>query len=161
MKFSASFILFLFSGFLSFSQKHNISLTVSYIQPYCGGARPSREMLEMAHTPKPFVEKTVVVVNEKGKALKLKTDTAGKINTKLKAGNYKLYEVWRFKKNTPDGQSLNNYDSNCLKIEWKKEFAVLSVDSKKIDYKETNGIIINCNWLIPCMIDSLKPQIPE
>lgn len=161
MKFSASIILFLFSSYLSFSQKSDVSISVTYVQPYCGGARPSEEMLEMANKPQPFIEKTIIVVNEKGKAIKLKTDTSGKINTKLKVGNYKLYELWRYKKSTPDGQSLKNYDSNCLKTEWKKEFASLSVDSKKVDYQLTNGIVVNCNWLIPCMLDSAKPQIPE
>jgi hypothetical protein len=161
MKLSVGLILFLFSGFLSYSQKYTVQVVVTYIQPYCGGARPSEEILEMARTPLPYVEKKVIAVNEKGKAFKLKTNKEGKIVCKLKEGNYKLFEEWRFNKNTPDGQPHKNYDANCLKAEWLKEFAVLTVESKKLDYRETNGIVNTCNYNIPCVLDSFRGPIPE
>lgn len=162
MKLKSHLIILLFlSSVLCFSQKLAVSFQVTYLEPYCGGARPSPEIEEKANTPQAYLNKIVYIVNAQGKAVKAKTNAEGKVSIKLKAGNYKLYEAWRYKKGTPDAQPKKNYDCNCLQGEWKKEFAMLGVDSKKTDYTLSNGIIIPCNWNMPCVLDSLRPHIPE
>lgn len=161
MKWKSFIIILLLSGYFSFSQKQPVKISITYIEPYCGGARPSPEMEEKARTPQAYVKKTLFLVDAKGKTIKAKTDLNGTLNLKLKAGDYKLYEAWRHCKSTPDGQSKKKYSLDCLKTEWNKEFAVLNVGAAKSDYKETNGIYASCNHTIPCMLDSLRPSIPE
>lgn len=161
MKLKLIFCLLLFTGTVSFSQKYTVSLTVTYIEPYCGGARPSPEMEENARTPKPYSLQTIYLVNSKGKKIKAKTDADGKLNIKLNLGTYKLYENWRCCKGTPNGQPKKNFNQECLQAEWKKEFAVVLVTAEKSDLKETNGIVKACDWNTACLLDSFKAPIPE
>ncbi len=161
MKLNLIFCLLLFTSSVAFSQKYPVSLTVNYIEPYCGGARPSPEMEENARTPKPYSLQTIYLVNNKGKKIKAKTNAEGKLSLKLSDGTYKLYENWRCCKGTPNGGPKKNFNQECLQLEWKKEFAVLEVKDGKSDLKETNGIVKVCEWNTACLLDSIKVPIPE
>lgn len=153
-------LILLLAGYLSFAQKKNITVKITYKEPYCGGARPSEEMLEKAQLAKPYAKKKVVLVSDQGKTKVLKTDTNGEIKTKLKAGTYKIYEAWRYTKKTANGMPLQNFDSECLKLEWQKEIFLIKVgDNISIELK--NEIILSCPWAIPCILDSFRPELPN
>lgn len=146
---------------ICFAQKVQGSFTVTCIQPYCGGARPSPEMEAEAQKPKPYANQTIALVSDKGKKLYLKTNADGVVKCSLKPGRYMLYEKWRFKKTGPNGKALNQFDADCLKAEWKKDFAVLVVNEKDFIYNESSGIHMPCYFAIPCLLERYRPNIPE
>lgn len=132
--------------YVQIMQKHN----------YCGGARPNAEILSQYEKPRPFANKKLVIVSENGKACKVKTNTNGFFKAKLKPGMYKIYESWRYSKQTPDGSDMKNFDSECLKTTWEKVDGTLKVEIKSW----TSEITIDeayCPHTIPCL---LNPQYP-
>ena len=68
------------------AQVFPVTFTVTFLKPYCGGARPTPEMEELAQTPQPYSNKIIVLTNAKGKRVKLKTNSAGVIFCYLKTG---------------------------------------------------------------------------
>lgn len=156
-----TFVVFIFLFATSlFGQKKTVVLSLSYFQPYCGGARPTKEMQEEAAKPKPYSNKAVVIVSETGKADSVKTNATGRIKIRLKKGTYKLYEAWRYYKSTANGEAKTNYDEECLKNEWKNETYLITVTKKGYELKEVNQIINNCDWNTPCIKNGSK-QIPD
>ncbi|WP_317897440.1 hypothetical protein [Aurantibacillus circumpalustris] len=160
LKFSLLFFV-LALGHISIAQTFPVNFTVTCLKPYCGGARPTPEMEKMAQTQQPYSEKTILLVNAKGKCKKLKTNADGIISCSLKVGDYKLYEAWRCCKKTPDGSSKKRYDKACLELEWTKEFASLTVSTSSNNFKVTNGIVEYCDSNIPCVLESFRAQPPE
>lgn len=151
------FIFLIVTSSITVAQKKKISLTINYYKPYCGGARPTEEMEKDAQTPKPYTNKTVVIISESGKIDSVKTDASGVIKLKLKAGTYKLYETWRFYKKTPDNTDLIRFEADCLKEEWAKEFQILTVTKKSFSTQEKLNITEFCDYQIPCFIHNYKP----
>jgi len=156
-----SLLLFLFCTFFCFSQKKKISLTITQLEPYCGGARPTKEMQQQTQIPKPYVNKTMIVVSESGKVDSSKTNALGVLKLKLKPGKYKLLEGWHYYKRIPTGFSEKDFDMNCLKQEWQKELYSIIVDSKKAEAIPERGIIIYCPWATPCLLESARPALPQ
>src|SRR5687768_12514434 len=115
--------LFIISAFFMlgvsscYSQKRNVSLKLSYYTPYCGGARPTKEIEEEARKPKPLSGKTIMLVKD-AEIDSVRTDKNGMMKKKLRNGEYKLLESWRYYHGTPDGSEMSNYDRDCLKNEW-------------------------------------------
>ncbi len=161
MVYKISFILFLFSAFSGVSQKKCVNIPITYTDPYCGGARPTKEIEAAAQTPKPYANKILVVVSESGKTLVVKTNSTGILKLKLKAGSYKIYEAWRYYKQAPAPTQLKDMDPECLKLEWQKETYSLKIDSKNTDILLKNEIVLHCPWAIPCLLESAKPPVPE
>jgi len=156
------FILFLLTGTTASCQKKLQSIKISYLQPYCGGARPTPEMEAEAQKPKPYAHKTVIIVSENGKVDSVKSNEAGIIKKKLIAGKYKLYESWRYYKSTQTGDPLSEFDKSCLEEEWKRYFMEVTVTKSKLTQKSDNPIILNCSWDAPCMLETHKvPKRPE
>ena len=160
LKFSLLVLLLAFVH-VSSAQTFPVSFTVTSLKPYCGGARPTPEMEQMAQTPQPYAKKKIFLVNAEGKCKKLKTNAEGVISRSLKAGDYKLYETWRRCKKTPDGTSKKRFDLTCLAEEWTKEFASLTVSASSSDFKITNGIVEYCESTIPCVLDAFRAQPAE
>ena len=156
-----SLVFFLFLNILCFSQKKKVSVKITQMEPYCGGARPTKEIQEQAQTPKPYNNKTIIVISESGKVDSAKTNSLGILKLKLKPGKYKLFEAWRYNKRIPAGFSVKDADLSCLKEEWQKEAFSITVDSKKTDITSKNAIIIYCPWTIPCLIESARPPVPQ
>lgn len=126
---------------------------LTYLAPYCGGARPTQQILDEAAKPKLYANRTIVLLNG-SKADSVKTDNSGQFRKKLKPGNYRLVESWRYYHSTPDGAPLENYDSDCLKAEWIKEFAELRVTSKSHKLEKKFDIVDNCDRKKPCILES-------
>ncbi|MBA3662693.1 MAG: hypothetical protein H0W61_00595 [Bacteroidetes bacterium] len=140
------------------SQKKMHKIKVSCIQPYCGGARPSPEMVADGEKIRAYVEKTVILVSEKGKVDSAKTDKDGNINKKLAIGTYKLFEPWRYYKKTQSGDAIKDFDKECLKTEWKKHFMEVTITKSTLTQKSDSPIILNCSWDAPCLLESIKVQ---
>jgi len=140
-------------------KKHTLSIT--YIQPYCGGARPTEEMELEAQTSKPFEGMRVVLFGNGRKAKVLKTGLGGKLILKLKNGEYKLMEYWRYAKLGPNGQAAGVFDPLCLEQEWKKEFIRLVVKDGKMEVTEMYQLSMFCPHTMPCVLDVNLPPMRE
>jgi hypothetical protein len=137
--------------------QQKIKLQLKQQHQYCGGARPSPEILAKYEKPFPYANKKLVMIASNGKTDTVITDANGKLTLKLKDGTYKLYESWRYYKKTPDGSGRENYDSSCLAQRWEK--VDVSIEIKKRKSKITNEIDqAYCPHTIPCL---LNPHIPE
>ncbi|MGZ3899489.1 MAG: hypothetical protein ACXVNQ_03915 [Bacteroidia bacterium] len=159
MKFSIHFIFaFMLLAGTACSQKKMHKIKISFIQPYCGGARPSPEMLANGEKLRPYTGKTIIIVSEKGRIDSAKTDTAGYINKKMAIGKYKLYEPWRYYKKTQRGDNINDFDKDCLKKEWAKHFMDVTVTKNNLTQKSDGPIVLYCSWDAPCLLESIKVQ---
>lgn len=158
---SLIFYITLFGVFNCFSQEKDVQLNLSFIQQYCGGARPTKEMEEESQKAKPYADQKVYLVSSTGKAKCFKTDKHGKLKIKLKPGNYKLYEAWRYKHQVPQGFTKKQVDLDCLRSEWSKDWQVLEVKEDKTEVKEKYQLIFNCPWALPCLLESARPPMPQ
>jgi hypothetical protein len=163
MKYSLKLLsLFLLFAGTACSQKKMQKIKISYVQPYCGGARPSPEILAEAEKIRPYVNKTIILISATGKVDSAKTDTAGYIHKKLATGKYKLYEPWRYYKKTQSGDKVTDFDKECLKKEWTRPFMEVTVTKNSLTQKSDSPIILYCSWDAPCLLESVKVQrMPE
>jgi len=150
------FICFLFLSVLSYSQK-NIYLELKQDQKYCGGAKPSPEILKQYEKPLLYADKKLIIVSANGKIDSTKTNPKGILKIKLKPGSYKLYEPWRYHKTSPDGTALANFDLECLQKAWAKVDILIDTKKKK------QAIVVDidpffCMHEIPCI---KNPQYPQ
>ena len=150
---------FLLSVFASKSQKKTVYVSIQYLQPYCGGARPSDEMINEAERPRPYANMTVMWVSANGRIDSAKTNEQGQLKLKLKKGTYFLYESWRYYLNTPNDLPIESFDKECLKTEWQKAICKIKVQKKSADISGLGPLVKPCSWALPCL--NTQPQIPE
>lgn len=163
MKAFRKILLFFITFFvlLSCSQKKLVSTQINFMQPYCGGARPSAEILKESEKPKPYSNKTIVIVALNGKVDSAKTNNNGLLNVKLKIGDYKFFEAWRYYKKADGGMLVSDFDAECLKAEWQKEIKTITITKTEIKISDKNEIIEFCPWNLPCILESRKPPARE
>ncbi|MBL7919121.1 MAG: hypothetical protein JNJ40_02335 [Bacteroidia bacterium] len=163
MKIFRKILLFFAAFFVlsSCSQKKLVSAQINFMQPYCGGARPTPEIIKDSETPRPYANKTIVFVSSTGKTDSVKTNAAGLFSAKLKIGDYKLYEAWRYYKKADGGMVVSDFDVECLKEEWQKEIKIVTVTKTEIKFSEKNEIIEVCPWNLPCILESHRPPARE
>ncbi len=149
------------SALFSCSQKKLVSTQITFMQPYCGGARPTPEMQADAQKAKPYSNKTIVVVSNKGKVDSAKTTAEGTFKINLKPGTYRLFEAWRYYKKATGGLAVSDFDKECIKTEWKKEMKEVIVSKTEIKVTDKNEIIEICPWNLPCILESSKPPAHE
>lgn len=154
-------LVVLCSAMISCSQKKLVITQINFMQPYCGGARPTPEIIADAEKAKPYANKTIIIVSAKGKIDSAKTNDAGFLNIKLKVGTYKLFEAWRFYKKATGGLVVSDFDGECLKNEWKKEIKEIVVTKKENKISEKNEIIEICPSNLPCVLESRRPPARE
>ena len=70
-------------------------------------------------------------------------------------------EDWRYYKKTPAKLPVSSVDMDCLKLEWQKEIASITVDEKSAQVTPKNQIVVYCPWAIPCLLDSARPAFPQ
>lgn len=158
MKILACTVLLFLAAANASCQKKIHTIKITCLHPYCGGARPSKEMIEESEKPKPYSDRKVILVSSKGKVDSATTDKDGNIKRKLKPGTYKLYEPWRYYKRNQTGEKLFNYDKECLAKEWTKSFMEVIVSKTTLTQKSESPIMLYCEWDAPCLLDSLKVQ---
>lgn len=163
MKVSKKNLLFVIIGsaLFSCSQKKLVSTQINFMQPYCGGARPTPEIQADAQKAKPYSNRTIVAVSNKGKVDSAKTNTEGTFKINLKPGTYKLFEAWRYYKKADGGLAVSDFDQECIKAEWKKEIKEVIVSKTEIKVTDKNEIIQICPWNLPCILESHKPPAHE
>lgn len=154
-------LVFVSTALFSCSQKKLVSTQINFMQPYCGGARPTPEIIADAEKPKPYANKTIVFVSTKGKVDSAKTNDSGMLNLKLKSGTFKLYEAWRYYKKATGGLVVSDFDVECLKTEWKKEIKEIVVTKKEIKILDKNEIVEVCPSNLPCVLESHRPPARE
>ena len=124
-KFISSFLLLI--SLQNFSQK-NVNYELTQDQKYCGGAKPSPEILAKYERPLLYANKKLILVSASGKIDTVKTNSKGILKIKLKPGSYKLYEPWRYYKRSPDGNDMSYFDLECLTKQWAK--VDISIDTQ-------------------------------
>jgi hypothetical protein len=113
-------------------KKYSVSGVITGTSSYCGGARPTDEMLADIATPKPIPNKKIYI--KKGEInlfkskvlLTLITDTVGNFKAKLPPGKYLIVDEDKkdltyynrlLKEHKEETKSFDAVDSICLK-EW-------------------------------------------
>ncbi len=145
------------------TKKFPVSGTVTSTINYCGGARPTAEILEQAATPRPIPHKKIYIkqgdVNSFGSKtiLQLTTDSNGNFKAKLPAGKYLVVDSTKndllyynmllktYKSQTTNYEAV---DTLCLKEWYMKPNCVFEVTDK-----EVNNINVNFHKTcddIPC-----------
>lgn len=148
---------------LNYLIKGNVKQTSSY----CGGARPSQEMLDEFATPKPFPNKTFYVLKGKTNNLSNKiiatftTDTNGNFSFKLPPGTYSIL-VEEQTKPIKAQDYTNKYQTvndKCLQRWWQKPYYLLIVKNKNkpLNFIFNHRCYINND--IPC-ITYIGPKHP-
>ena len=147
-------------------KKIKVSGTVTQTSSYCGGARPSNEMLASLTEPKPFAHKKLFIkrgkTNDMSKAAvaEVTTDSLGNFSIALPMGDYCIVdEMKSSKKNYDDilakyGKETQYYsavDAACLKEWFSKPDAVFTVGKEQV-----KNISVSyhhpCSWNgIPCV----------
>ncbi|HWY12597.1 MAG TPA: hypothetical protein VN026_14790 [Bacteroidia bacterium] len=151
-----NFIILLLMPLAQFSQS-GVFLELTQEQKYCGGAKPSPEILKQYEKPLIYANKKLIIVSAKGKIDSVKTDSKGVLKLKLKPGLYKLYEPWRYHKATPDGTDIKNFDKECLQKVWAKVDILIDTQKKK-QHIEVNIDPLFCMHEIPCVTNPQYPQ---
>jgi hypothetical protein len=125
-----------------FSQIRLVNITITQTSNYCGGVRPTEEMLAELNHPQPVSANQVFYI-VKGKSHNYKyykkviTDETGSINIKLPLGSYGLYSEAQLKKfqkriNTEE----QTWDNDCLLKAHKKPLIIF-------DNKRTKKVQVN------------------
>lgn len=146
------------------SKKILISGTVTETNDYCGGARPSDEILTQLATPRPLVNKKIYIKKGEVNAfdskviLVLTSDSKGNFHAKLRPGKYLVVDstkkdpaYYNLLLKTYKNQTANYLaiDTVCLKEWFLKPAGVFEVTPV-----ETKNISINfhkaCSEAIPC-----------
>jgi hypothetical protein len=125
MKFFAT-LAFTFLQLIIFGQQP-VKVFVSYTNSYCGGARPTDEILNKYNTPKKFTNFKIKLVGKKTSVVV--TDTAGCFTHKLKPGKYIVFLTDENNKNL-----FTNYDPFCVKM-LQAPYADLLIQKGKINYQ--------------------------
>jgi hypothetical protein len=152
---------FLFLSLLLGAQKRKVTIELNYTEPYCGGARPTDEILEEAQKPKPYAGRKMILVSKTGKADTLITDAKGRVSAKLNKGQYALFEPWRYYKSTFSGAPANQFDPACLKAEWEKATVEIKITGKKPNIVFKNELQNYCDWALPCLLEIHAPPMRE
>lgn len=96
---------------------------LTFNQSYCGGARPSEEMLAQYDSIRPLPNTTVYLARTKGGKFiyKISSDEKGKFKKKMRAGKYLVYLSRNYSK-----EALPYFNPKCTK--WMKSvFAEVEV----------------------------------
>jgi hypothetical protein len=112
-----------------------------------------------ASGPKPYSNRTVVFVSDKGQIDSLKTNNEGVLKKKLRKGDYKLYEPWRYYLYTPENLPIESFDRECLKEEWQKQMYLVKVSKEEIKTIKVTPVIFNCPWAAPCLLQQGPPPL--
>jgi hypothetical protein len=149
---SAFFLLVVSCVLTACGQTRQVTLTINYYVPYCGGARPTEQIIAEAERPKPYANQTIVFVKG-SKVDSAKTNVDGVVTKKLKTGNYQVFESWRYYKKAPGNAKISEFNKECLKGEWKKPLMTLTVRKTSHSYDQKFELVEFCDHKRPCLIN--------
>lgn len=134
---------FLLGGFIFLSSavfsQLNVQVFVSYTNSYCGGARPTEQILTKYNTPAKLANFKIKLAGKK--SYLLTTDSAGFFTHKIKPGKYSVYLTEEKNQNL-----FINYDPSCPKM-LKTAFAELIIEKAKKQYSV--NLYFPCNPCVP------------
>ena len=153
----------------------NVTIQVWETSQYCGGARPTDEMLNAIQTPKPlagqlcFIRKNETNSTSSTPIASATSDANGKINVTLASGTYCVvfpnkvdsaaYKMYL----TKFGEATSNYsaiDKKCLDKWFQTPEHVFSISDPKQPFQTEFTIHRSCSWnTIPC-VDYSGPLPP-
>jgi hypothetical protein len=141
------------------SQNNLINGNVQQTSFYCGGARPTKEILDNIAKPQPFPNKTFYV--RKGKTnninnkiiAKFTTDSNGNFSLNLPQGTYSILVEEQAKpiKAQDYTTKFQTVDDKCLQTWWQKPYYLLIVKSKNKPLNFTFKHRCYINNDIPCI----------
>ncbi len=143
------------------AQNKKVTVNVTALKPYCGGARPTPDMVKASETPVPFSHKTMILLRSDGKIDSVRTDEGGKLDLRLKKGKYQLFETWRYYKLAPGNRELTAFNKECLTGEWKQPYKVITVSKSGFTVRDSAAIIQYCDWRLPCITDDGNGPVPD
>jgi hypothetical protein len=134
----------------------SVTLYIQYHSQYCGGARPSDEILQELEEKQPYAEKSVYLRlgrtnnNMEAPFKVLKTDKSGKVRVKLLPNTYCLVAEHKNKWIPNQNVEIENNEKRCL--EWQRAcdavFTILAEASKEASKVDIPiEIFFTCN---PC-----------
>ncbi len=143
----------------SSKKQYIVSGSITQTNSYCGGARPSEEMITRLNTPKAWAGKKLYIRNGSENSGKKKVlreivaDSAGHFSTKLPSGTYCIIEKEQVKRlNTEEFRKKKTenlkLDEECLKQWWSKCYMSFEV-------KEADKTDLNINFHIPCFTNGI------
>lgn len=150
----------------------NVEITVTQTASYCGGARPSEEILQELNSPTPSANTKVFIGRGAentghGFILETATDVDGKVRVELPSGDYYLvFETKTIENKTKllgafreETAYYSAMDVDCLEIWFKQPDFFFSVEKNK-----SKSVVVNkhipCSWsAIPC-VDYRGPLPP-
>lgn len=159
MKFSLFVIAVLIcSVVMTQTGKQITGIIITKTKSYCGGANPSKEILDELKKEKiPFGEKFYLIkgscniINRKILDT-LIFDSSGKSMLNLKPGCYSIID--KFGLNKPEADTTQ-FDINCLMDEWKKPLFTFEVVKGKNETFSHNVHEI-CPYNMPCRIGKVE-----
>ncbi len=127
-------------------QTYLISGQVTQTSSYCGGARPSQEMLDKIAIPIAYPNKKFYIRRGKTNSLNLKflksfnTDKDGNYTIRLPNGIYSIILEEQLKEiNISNYTTINQQvDTNCIKEWWSNPYYLLEVKNKNISDLDFN-----------------------
>ena len=125
MKFFTA-LAFIFLQLFMFGQQP-VKVFVSYTNSYCGGARPTNEIIDKYNTPAKLTNFKIKLVGKKN--MVLITDSLGCFTHKLKPGKYAVFLTEENNKNI-----FTNYDPFCVKM-LKTSYGDLLIEKGKNTYQ--------------------------
>jgi hypothetical protein len=142
------------------SKQKDVSGLITQTHAYCGGARPTEEVLKRLQTPAPFPGKKIYIRcgNEnttKKKIIRTVTaDSTGHFSIKLPPGTYCIIQEEQVKKLDPDHflkkeTAELKLKKNCLEKWWStcyQTFEVKATDSH---------VPLNVNFHFPCFTEGI------
>jgi hypothetical protein len=120
------FIVFTCIQFTLFCQQ-KVKVRVTYTNSYCGGARPTNEILKRYNTPQALSEYKIKLKNKK--TVIVKTDSSGYFMHKLNVGKYLVFLTEEKSKTL-----FLNYNADCIKM-IKVSYGELIVEKGKSVYE--------------------------
>ncbi|MDF2448648.1 MAG: hypothetical protein K0R26_1152 [Bacteroidota bacterium] len=150
------FIIFLLAPLLSVCQTKQVKLKVVQVMPYCGGAKPSKNIQDK-NVAAPYACKKLVFVSDQQKVDSLATNAKGELSIKLPYGDYKFFEPWKYYRKIPEGMAEDNLQMDCLEKEWGSEDLRIIV-TKKGTQIQNNLKFPKCPHQFPCLINKHLPR---
>ncbi|MDI1353654.1 MAG: hypothetical protein PSX36_01960 [bacterium] len=102
--------------------------------------------------PRPYANKSIIYLSEKGRIDSASTDAEGSLTLKLRKGTYHLFETWRYYLYTPLNLPFSAFDRACMIKEWEKYLYTITVLRRSYKTVQTNLLVELCEENIPCLL---------
>lgn len=120
-----------------------VSGYITQTSSYCGGARPSEEMLEEYGKPKPYPGKTLYISKSGSREVfsRFVSNDSGYFSLSLPAGSYRVWQDEQLRPFKPGQESENKMivaDTSCLRRWWNTPLGEFELESESVNLKSIN-----------------------